>query len=678
MPDYNMRHIIFNGESDEYHGLVMSGNTPILKPVPKRDSVTVPYSDGSIDKSELDGQLYFENLEISYILLAIIPRVYNGSVRDINQMNSAFDSKITEVENWLYSGPATLTDYGLLRDLPNADCVSVSVDKAMSTNEWIAKFSVQFKAPFNIPFNDLTIPYFSGYDGRFIIFNNHSSCNVGLHMVGSTPVTNLTAKRSEMKYTHKNGSLDTSRGRDGLTSGKGSLFYDDRTISYSFHHDISRYKANGTTKNICEMNQECQEYIESICKWLYIHPNSGFMTINGNITYGGLDFMLIDSGWISEGYDPITDGVCPCKGYPSARVTELGISKNLFNDRWGLEFDITFTTFPTASVCNLYIPPETSQSHNPVISVNTWKHYAELYTDYNDDTVPIVEFKNYNNIDDGIYSGFTHNDISLIKEYSAYTVNNDTSISFNFAESIPYYVHSSISSQTLSNPPVCAILCLPKVISITIGNATKYYIPYFSAVSDSLIACPSHVKLIDPEGNVVYDDDDYSMNLYSVAVPVTEDNVPKLPLTGTITLAPCDGYGISDGSGFSSQQLESDDTYVNVPITYWYAQGIFGDDILQEYGVYPNRPAYASTNYYICKNFVADFSGESPEFGYNADIMIFINNHTDTGDNKFSNPASYNGSGWPIMINLPIENGDGDNYILCDSDRPEGGDIQWL
>ena len=101
MPDYNMRHIIFNGESDEYHGLVMSGNTPILKPVPKRDSVTVPYSDGSIDKSELDGQLYFENLEISYILLAIIPRVYNGSVRNINQMNSAFDSKITEVENWL-------------------------------------------------------------------------------------------------------------------------------------------------------------------------------------------------------------------------------------------------------------------------------------------------------------------------------------------------------------------------------------------------------------------------------------------------------------------------------------------------------------------------------------------------------------------------------------------------
>ena len=227
------------------------------------------------------------------------------------------------------------------------------------------------------------------------------------------------------------------------------------------------------------------------------------------------------------------------------------------------------------------------------------------------------------------------------------------------------------------NEPVCAIITLPKVVSITIEDVTKYYIPYFSAVDDSLTSCPSYVKLIDPEGTVVYDDDDYSMQLYSVAVPVTEDNEQKLLLTGTITLAPCDGYGISNNSGFTSQQLETDSTYVSLPLTYWYTQGIFSNDILNEYGVYPEREAYTPEHYYICERFVADFSGESPEFGYATAQYDFINSAS-LADKKFDHPSSYNGSGYPIWLNLPIENGDGNNYILCDSNKPDGGDIQWL
>lgn len=678
-PDYSMRHVIFNGESDESHGLTMSGNTPLIKPVPKRDSVTVPYSDGSIDKSELDGQLYFEDLSVSYVLLAMIPKIHNGIVYDTNQMNSLCNDKIQEVEDWLYSGPATLTDYGLKRSLSNADCVGLSIDKAMSTNEWVVKFTVNFKAPFNIPFDAISIPYYSGYNGRFIVFNGYSSCNVGLHMVGSTPLTNLEAKRSSMNYIHKNGSLDTSRGRNGMTWGKDSMFYNDRQIGYSFNHTISKFKANGTVKNVCEMNQECQEYVESICKWLYIHSPSRFATINGNVTYGGLDFMLIDSGWIDSSYDPAEGGTYNCKCLPSARVTDLSVSKNLFNDRWSLEFDVTFTTFPTFFDCELYIPASSSQSHSPVISMDTWKHYAELYTDAENsiDSIPMIEFKNDNDIDDAIYSGFTKNDITIVEAFSSYTVNNDTSISFDFVEDVPLYIHKSISGQTLSNPPVCAIVCLPKVISITINDVTKYYIPYFSAVDESLIACPSYVTLIDPEGNVVYEDDDYSMQLYSVAVPITENNEQKLLLAGTITLAPCDGYGISNNSGFTSHQLEADSTYVTLPITYWYTQGMFGDDILNDYGVYPDREAYAPDHYFVCTAFVADYSGDVPSFGYSALQYDFINSDSQN-DKKFDHPAAYNGSGYPIWLNLPLDNGDGNNYILCDSNKPEGGDIQWL
>ena len=676
-PDYSMRHIIFDGESDISHGLTISGNTPLITPVPKRDSITIPYSDGSIDKSELDGKLYFEDLSISYILLAALPIESDGIVYDVNQMNSIADDKIHEVERWLYSGPATLSDNGLLRDLEDAECTSINVDKAMSTGMWIVKFTIAFKSKFNISFNSISIPYYSGYDGRFIVFNNFSSCNVGLHMVGSTPLTNLEVKRSSMNYIHKDGSLDTSHGRNGRSRGMDSMFYNDRQISYSFNHTISKYKANGTVKNICEMNQECQQYVESICKWLYIHDRSSFVTINGNVTYGGFNFMLVDSGWIDPTYDPVEGGTYLCNCLPSARVTDLKVSKNIFIDCWSLEFDVTFTTYPSFFGCDLSIPAASSQTHNPTISMDTWKHYAELYTDSTNDMIPMVEFRNNAYIDNAIYAGFTKNDLMIVKGFSSYTVNNDTSISFDFVETIPLYIHKTISSQTLVNEPVCAIITLPKVVSITIEDVTKYYIPYFSAVDDSLTSCPSYVKLIDPEGTVVYDDDDYSMQLYSVAVPVTEDNEQKLLLTGTITLAPCDGYGISNNSGFTSQQLETDSTYVSLPLTYWYTQGIFSNDILNEYGVYPEREAYTPEHYYICERFVADFSGESPEFGYATAQYDFINSAS-LADKKFDHPSSYNGSGYPIWLNLPIENGDGNNYILCDSNKPDGGDIQWL
>ena len=672
-PNYNIRHIIFNGESDEYHGLTISGGTPVLKPVPKRDSVTVPYSDGSIDKSELDGQLYFEDLSISYILLAKIPKIYSGTMRDINAMNSAFNSKVQEVEEWLYSGPGTLNDYGLARPMPNAECVSLSVDKAIASDLWIAKFTASFKAPFNIPFDNISIPYYPGYDGRFIVFNNCSSCNVGLHMVGSTPVTNLNAKRSSMNYIHKNGSLDTSHGRDGKTSGKDSMFYEDRQISYSFHHSIPRYNSQGIAKNVCEMNQECQEYIEAICKWLYIHPNSGFSTINGCVTYGGLDFMLVDSGWISSSSVPSEGGTYSCKCLPSARVTDLNVSKNIFNDRWSLDFDITFTTFPMFSDCTLFIPSSSAQTHNPELDIDIWKHYAELATDTISSRIPVVEFYDEQNLDDAIYVGFTHNDFVLIESYSSYTVNNDTSISFDFTYDIPLYKHKSLISQELDNPPACAIITLPSAFAITINDTTKYYIPYFSEVDDSLIACHSYIKLVDPEGNIVYDD--YGMQLYSVAVPITENNTEKLTLTGTITLAPCNGYGISNNSGFSSSQLQEDSTYISIPVTYWYTQGIFGNDIIEAYGLHAERDAYKPEHYYICTQFVADFSGTTPEFGYVSEQYNFIEA---TGSNKFQEPILYNGSGYPIFIDAPITNGDGNNYILCDQEKPEGGDIQWL
>ena len=109
----------------------------------------------------------------------------------------------------------------------------------------------------------------------------------------------------------------------------------------------------------------------------------------------------------------------------------MKVSKNIFIDCWSLEFDVTFTTYPSFFGCDLSIPAASSQTHNPTISMDTWKHYAELYTDSTNDMIPMVEFRNNAYIDNAIYAGFTKNDLMIVKGFSSYTVNNDTSISFD-------------------------------------------------------------------------------------------------------------------------------------------------------------------------------------------------------------------------------------------------------
>jgi hypothetical protein len=632
----------------------MSGNTPLITPTPKRSSVEIAYTDGTVDTSEMDGTLYFADQTIQYNFLCPIPKIQNGVILSTEEMNAICEQKTEEVHNWLYSGPAILTDYGLPRDLMNAECQSVNESKTTSSSYWIIKFEASFIADYNIP-DTTPIDNYDYTGGRYIVYNGFASYAVGLKMVGSTPVSALNPKTKSMEWKHKNGSLRLNHGRNGRTSGVDSSFYQDRTITYKF---VKFYPKND---NSCEMNKKIQTDLERICMWLFLHPNQGFTSINGNITYGGADLALVDSAWMYPDFDPSSELAADCEFLPSARITNIAAEKSVYADKWALSLELTFTTHP--SFFGGYVNFATA---HPTVSFSIWKHYAEIQTTLDDDRIPMIEF------DSAIYVGYSKTEFLITQDWTTYTASN-LGITMNFENEIPVYVHPSIDDSLYK-----VMITVPYYVAITCNDATKYY--YVSVEHGSNTEeFDEYVKFIDGEGITIYDIHENACASILMSKGVLIDNVLHFIIDGTISLIPMNEDGFDNESGFTAAELEASEIFIQIPVTCYYLQAITGDDILEQYGLYPSIQAHVPSNYYIQQQKVIDFSSEEPTFGYLDVPYVFINSSSQLAPKKFNHPSWYNESNnFPVYLRIPVENNEGNQYILCDSDKPEGGDIQWL
>ena len=660
--DTSRRHIVFNSVSDSYHDLVMAGNTPLIFPSPKKSSVEVPYSNGNIDTSEIDGTLYFENLTVSYNMVCMIPKFYNDVARDDDTMNKLCADKIEAIEEWVYSGPATLVDYGMPRDLLNADCKSISVNKTCGADEWVLQFTITFDADYNIP---AYLPDIIGYsrNGRFIVYNGYTSYGIGLDMVGATPVTTKSPKYKTYDWKHKNGYLNLTHGRDGKTSGIDSEFFGNQSVEYRFFRKFSCYTNQGARINPCTMNQTLQEFAEKVCMWLYKHSTQPFTTIDGQITYGGTDLMLMDSAWI---VGPIpSSGPAYCGFLPSARVASLNINKSIHNDFWSLTFVVRFETYPKFFYGYLTLP--TQQTPTPVINYTVWKHYAEVKVNDRDNKIHMIEYDDTFEMGEGIYLSKDSIDLTHLYvrttdtiEDQRFTMSGPT-ITAQLSIDVPEFIHESISDD---ESPYVLMLTLPEYIELTCGSKTLKYISYF--------ASGTNVQLVNRKLKLFPTSIESSVQTFSCTALVKE-----FTRTITLYLLAVSETGIVGNDYFTPTEFDQAYPSLSIPMQAHYIQRITGDDILTDYGLWGEYDEYVPESYDILKACNLNYTAEEmPE--YDSDEIIPYNVYEVGDPVKFKNPAYYYGTGIDIQLQIPVINENPNNYILCDSARPEGGDIQWL
>ena len=704
----NARYITFNGTSNTYYGLVMSGNTPLLVPKPKQTSITVPYSHGTIDTSELDNQLYWNDLSISYSFVVTIPVLYSGTYRTTDQMNALCTDKIDEVDAWLYSGPATLADTGWTFSLSDAECTSINAQKVIKESLWAIRFDVAFKAPFTLTMSRPTTVS-SSRIGRFILYNGGASYEYGLVMSGSTPLSAETPKITSMDWPHKNGSLNLSHCRQGNTSGKDSLFFNDRQITYNFFKSFSKYDNQGHEIPAYLMNQELQDFVLDICCWLYKHTGNSFVTIDGNVTYGGTSIMLADSAWISGTTIPV-GGSVSCDILPSARVSNLNVNKSIANDLWALAFEVTFTTYPIFSSGSIYFPSPQDPSPTPSIVIQPWKHYADFNSFDGEETRILWFLKDHTleyqamslNIMDGIYMGCNeviqtyhgvgYRDDDGLYEYVGYFKSSSNIQFYNRSELPTYgvyipiavdeYVHPSMEDYDSENylfPTL--ILWVPPVKEITIDGNERLFIPniYFgSSLTNYATLMAKYVIRKMSNGSVV--ENTSYQNVGAVIAGVYD-----------FTALVVNYYHINE-NGFGQTIPETDDKFVgldiDVPIHLQYLQRISGNNVVDAYGLYAKDADNAPENFKVLPyEIVFDYTGEELEIYYRNGVTCPLVNtdpgHTVHGPEYYrefiaspSSPDSFPGA---VAITIPIVNGEANQYILCDGTTPpKGGDIQWL
>lgn len=715
----NARHITFNGETDTYHNCVVSGNTPLIVPSPKQSSVEIAYTHGTTDTTEIDGVVYYNDLVVEYAIACIIPVLYNGSIRSTDQMNALCSIKSRELETWLYSGPATLYDTGLDFNLPDSECQEVSIDKSAEDTHWVLTVKAKFICPFNLTMSYPTkIRTTRRKNERFIVYNGAASYEFDLMMIGATPMSTMSPKTSSISWAHKNGTLNLTHCKDGLSSGVDSQFYHDRKITYQFEKMFSKFDSNNDEIPANEMNKKLQEFVNKMCCWLFEHSGNSFVTIDGQITYGGTSIMLADSAWLSSDVIP-SGGTVNCKILPSARVSNLNVTKNIFSDRWGLSFEIEFSTYPLFADAQLYFPAPQEPTPTPGIVIHPWKHYADFDSSTLEDSdIMMIEKSNsyYSSCDEGIYltakeTVFTYHGAGLLDSTHrpiGYTVNNNSINFSNFAAPIggesnfvieaEHYIHESMSDYDMEHYDMPVLFIIPPpLLFIEVENFTHvFYLNYIMAStldangytnisSGTSLTKFKHRKLVN--GEVV----ETTNSAYGAVVALRRANPSSVecdPFSWKLNVT----YNYVGPQGMGQNHGIDLDYFINKEIDIDYrvqhVQRIFGNDILEKYGLYCKDNEYAPETFdVIPMEIVFDYTGEEPTIYYGQKEIITTVN-TEPG-HKFWHPEHYreriwdptSPSGFPgwVKLRIPKVNVENNKYIMCDATKPpESGDIQWL
>ena len=179
----------------------------------------------------------------------------------------------------------------------------------------------------------MSVKDLSGYSVtkyRAIMFHGkHSMRDMNLMMIGSTPLSQVTPKIVREEVAFGDGDLDLSR-------VDGALFFNSRTITYTFalvdeFNDNSRPVAN---------NARLVERLSEIYKWLY-QDFVPYQTKTKDIIDWGDDtpFGHVEANeMFDSAYNPYK--------FLNASVTDMKVSKAMFEGAWVESLEVTFTCDP--------------------------------------------------------------------------------------------------------------------------------------------------------------------------------------------------------------------------------------------------------------------------------------------------------------------------------------------
>lgn len=166
---------------------------------------------------------------------------------------------------------------------------------------------------------------------RAIMFHGkHSMRDMNLMMVGSTPLSPVTPKIVREEVAYGDGDLDLSR-------VDGELYFNTRTITYTF---VLAEEFNATVRTRAKTTA-LVNHLSDIYKWLY-QDSAGYSVTNRDIFDGG-------SAQVGIGYVSPTEMFDSAYGsykFTGATVTDIQVSKMMFDGVWLESLEITFTCDP--------------------------------------------------------------------------------------------------------------------------------------------------------------------------------------------------------------------------------------------------------------------------------------------------------------------------------------------
>lgn len=172
---FKYRSIIYHGKNSMTDmGLMMIGSTPLSQLTPKSVREEIAYADGDLDLSEVDGEVYFEEREITYTFISIedYVRGMEGKPALKNRLVTNFTNDIYE---WAYKqnvssdiyrsdvydgvepgspfdellgvlAPNEMYDYGYgVYKFTGVSKPTIQVQKGMFNNVWVEQLSMTFK-----------------------------------------------------------------------------------------------------------------------------------------------------------------------------------------------------------------------------------------------------------------------------------------------------------------------------------------------------------------------------------------------------------------------------------------------------------------------------------------------------------------------------------------------------
>lgn len=338
----NFRYISFNNDTSFNYGLIMSGSTPLSIKTPKRSTITIPYSHGSLDTSWQDGQLYFNDREITYNFGYIIDRLYTSSDRGFeynDEVNHRCQLAISEIECWLQpcTDFQTTSAVGDLVDshagtYHNARCTRIDVSKAFSANFCVLSFKITFKVgPHLTNTTEGTDWQYVPSEAntlRNIIFGSYAFASNNWILTNSTPLSTITTKRDEVSSQIMDGSIDRSYVPYNNNTNSARVFYEDRTINYTFNKIWEKQDQLPQEKNKA-YNKWMQGALENLATSLY--------SINTTQTWDNVKM---------KGVASIFDSAYPNRAFMFARCTGISYTKTIANGYWILGVTVQFTTYP--------------------------------------------------------------------------------------------------------------------------------------------------------------------------------------------------------------------------------------------------------------------------------------------------------------------------------------------